>query len=135
MFNVTKSKFSQYIIVLLVGILGVASIGGNAIAKTKNIGDEQGKRIIVKFKEGMSETLKTEKHRRYNGALRETVQRLNAEVVEVAAGDETAALESYQKDEDVLYAEPDYVAEAFGVTNDPSLPQQWGMFKIEAVNG
>ena len=136
MSNTIKNKFSQSVVILLIGILGVTSSGGgSAIAKTKNIGDEQGKRIIVKFKEGVSETLKTEKHRRYNGALRETVQRLNAEVVEVAAGDETAALESYQKDEDVLYAEPDYVAEAFGVTNDPSLPQQWGMFKIEAANG
>ena len=134
MFNIIKSKFGQSVLILLIGILSITSGGGGVIAKTRNFGDSQGKRIIVKFKEGVPETVKMEKHRREGGELRETVRGLNAHVVEVSADDEEAALERYQKDEDVLYAEPDYVAEAFVITDDPSLSAQWGMFKIEAAN-
>ena len=61
---------------------------------------------------------------KFHGSDREQRIRLSAgETVE-------AALQRYRQRQDVAYAEPNYIAEAFGVPNDPYYSYQWHLSQI-----
>lgn len=57
---------------------------------------------------------------------------LDAAVVAVPAGAEEATARSVSALAGVRYAEPNYLAQAFGTPNDPSFATQWNMRKINA---
>jgi len=50
-----------------------------------------------------------------------------------ATGEVLSAVADFRKDPNVLNASPNYVVRAFLTPNDPYLPQQWGLFTIEAT--
>ncbi len=53
--------------------------------------------------------------------------------LDLAPGTEsTALIAALAADPAVEYAEPDYIAHAIAVPNDPLFPQQWGLTKIQA---
>ncbi|MGB9804072.1 S8 family serine peptidase [Desulfofundulus sp.] len=98
-------------------------------------------RVIVKFKAGVSETVISETvkrsiHSRHGGkVIRDLPASLGAQVVEVPAGKAEEKVDEYQKESAVEFAEPDYVAKALEIPNDPYFPKQWDMDNIGQTGG
>lgn len=89
-------------------------------------------RILVKFRPFFSSEERFKFHRRLDNTLIEHIDRLNVDVVDARKKDIRKLLRDYRIDPRVEYAEPDYIAYAMELTNDPYLPRQWGMEKIKA---
>lgn len=90
--------------------------------------------IIVKYKQLTPESEKSKMHSENNAARKRRIDKLGLEVVSVDKNTRDAKVQSYRKNKYVAYAEPNYKAQAFAVSNDTSLSQQWGLFKIDAAN-
>lgn len=90
--------------------------------------------VIVRYKTSTGEPEKEMMRKKLRTFLKQKIQRLNIEVVRVQEGTVEEKIRQYKKDPNVVYAEPNFKAKAFGFTNDTSLSQQWGLFKIDAAN-
>ena len=90
--------------------------------------------ILVKFREGTSQNIVDLNIGKHNARVSARLEKLKTLVVKVPEGQEEAVAAAFSADTNVEFAEPDFVATAFTATNDPSLSQQWGMFKIQAAN-
>ncbi len=90
--------------------------------------------LLVKFKDSVSEAKRAEIHARQQSILKNHLQNLNVDVVRVDQEKKHDTLKSYVKEADVEYVEPNYIARALELTNDPSLlnSAQWNMYKIKA---
>lgn len=81
--------------------------------------------------EGMSRVFRTQESNTEAEALGlEDIYKLklpiDSDVLEVAG--------RYQADKNVVYAEPNYIFEAFEVPNDPSFSQQWGLNQSSGID-
>ena len=91
-------------------------------------------RILVKFKESTPQNVIDENLSRLNVRLAARINRLNVMVLNVPQFQEDAIISAFERIPNVEFAEPDFVAHALTTTNDPSLSNQWGMFKVQAAN-
>ncbi len=90
--------------------------------------------IIVKYKPAVSETTKQRLRQTHGTPLKHRIEKIRAEVVRVPDRKIEDRIQRYKKDPNIEYAEPNYQATAFAISNDVSLSQQWGLFKINAAN-
>jgi thermitase len=90
--------------------------------------------VIVKYKNGTPESEKQKIRSLRRAVIAGKIDKIRLEVVRVEDGKIAEAIAEYKKNPFVEYAEPNYKAEAFATTTDPSLPQQWGLYKIHAAN-
>jgi thermitase len=88
--------------------------------------------ILVKFKPGTSQPGVAEIHGRLGGQVKETITDIGVQVVTVPKGQAKEKVKAYSSNPRVMYAEPDFVAEALGSPDDPRFVYQWGMVKIQA---
>ncbi|MFL6037665.1 MAG: S8 family serine peptidase [Gaiellaceae bacterium] len=88
--------------------------------------------LIVRFKPGTSATEQAEAHRAAAANEVHELRLPRAERLVVRAGDEARALAALRARADVDYAQLDGIVRADEVTNDPLLPQLWGMSKMRA---
>lgn len=88
--------------------------------------------ILVKFSPGAGPSEVAEIHRQCGGQIKETIPSIGVQVVTIPAGKATEKARSYSAHAEVLYAEPDYLAEAIGSPDDAFFDNQWGMMKVEA---
>ena len=91
--------------------------------------------ILVKFRQTVPENTVELKVDGYSAKIKSRLDRINTLVLNVPPAQQDIIISAFSRLPTVEFAEPDYVAEAFAVSNDSSLGQQWGMFKIEAANG
>ncbi|MEW6172627.1 MAG: S8 family peptidase [Bacillota bacterium] len=113
-------------------ILGLIVFAVPLMASGKAKGpDFAADQILVKFKAGTSVTTKQKVHARHGGQAIDEIAALGVQVVKVPAGKALEKVKAYKDEAAVEYAEPDYVAEAVGVPNDPYFDSQWGMTKIQ----
>ncbi|MBU2009834.1 MAG: S8 family serine peptidase [Chloroflexi bacterium] len=89
-------------------------------------------RVLVKFKAGTDEATQREVHGRYGGEVVDEIRQLGVKVVRVPAGKVPEKVNAYRSVRAVEFAEPDFVAQAIEVPNDPYFGSQWGMAKIQA---
>lgn len=96
-------------------------------------------RIIVGFKSGVDDTEKDAVHRAVAGAqgvpLPIPLKRVDgdAQYVDVTGMPSLeAAIQAYQADPRVRYAEPDYLMHPTEIPNNPAFAQQYGMTKVQA---
>jgi len=113
-------------------LFGLAFIPSSIAAKPA--GEFGADEILVKFKPGTAEKEKANLRQFHTASFSSKIEKLDVEVLKIPAGSVPEKVSAFKKNRLVEYAEPNYVAYAFAVTNDPSLPSQWGMFKIEAAN-
>jgi len=68
--------------------------------------------------------------------VREKINQLDVEIVEVPKDKTGEFIDKFKKNPQIEYAEPDYVATAFELTNDPGIINnfQWGMYKVKAAD-
>lgn len=90
--------------------------------------------IIIKYKTTTQENEKEKLRKNLKTLLRYKIQKLNIDVVKIQEGSVEEKIKQYQANPQVLYAEPNFRTQAFAITNDTSLTQQWGLFKINAAN-
>ena len=118
---------------LLVLIMAL-SLPGPAMAATP---DDNGQayapdHILVKFQPGTLDTVKAGIHSRHGGRVAGVIPDIDVQVVKVPANQVMAMVKAYRGEGRVLYAEPDYIAEAILTPNDTYFSNQWGMTKIQA---
>ncbi|OGG02499.1 hypothetical protein A2W14_01725, partial [Candidatus Gottesmanbacteria bacterium RBG_16_37_8] len=89
-------------------------------------------RIIVRYKPRAGNTDKFKIRQIIGAVMSEKIDNLNAEVFEVPLPLFEKLLDVLKKHDLVLYAEKDEIAYALETTNDPYLPNQWGLTKIKA---
>jgi thermitase len=71
-------------------------------------------------------------HRRVGGRVVQTIPQIGVLVVLVHAGGVPGAVSVYASDPATEFAEPDSVAQAFVIPDDPYFGSQWGLYKVEA---
>jgi len=89
-------------------------------------------RVLVKFKAGTDEAARHAIHSRHGGSVIGEIPQLGIQVVRIPAGKALEKATGYRGEKAIEFAEPDFVAEAIGVPNDPYLTNQWGVTKIQA---
>ncbi|MDP2211431.1 MAG: S8 family serine peptidase [Candidatus Aquicultor sp.] len=91
-------------------------------------------RLLVKFKDGVSNDAKRGIHLRHGATVVGEVAGLGVQIVEVGASKASEREREYQAESSVEYVEPDYMLEAF--VDDPGLMNQWGLNNVgQIVNG
>ncbi|ABB31432.1 peptidase S8 and S53 subtilisin kexin sedolisin [Geobacter metallireducens RCH3] len=89
--------------------------------------------LIVKYREGVSEEGKAEGHRRHGSERKKEFRDLNMEQVKIRPGlGVENAVKEFEADDDVEYAEPNYLLKASKIPTDPKFYSTWGMAKINA---
>jgi thermitase len=72
--------------------------------------------ILVKFRPGIAAAAKADTHRVAGGRMVAEIARTNVQRVAVPAGDEPAAITRYQRNPNVMYAEPNFIRRFPSVT-------------------
>lgn len=92
--------------------------------------------VLVKFTPSTSKDARRAVHESHNAKLKQHVDALDVDVVTVDAGSVLEKTVDYKKDKSVEYAEPNFIATALELTNDPGIVNnlQWGMYKVKAAN-
>jgi len=88
--------------------------------------------ILVKFQPDVTLPEAAQIHRQLGGQVKETIPGIGVEVVAVPKGQAKEKAKAYGLNARVVYAEPDFVAEALGSPDDPGFVNQWGMVKVGA---
>lgn len=94
--------------------------------------------IVVSYRSDVSIPLEERQkyHRSVNGEMVGKIERLGVEVIKVKDIDVDKASEILRRSPNVNYAEPNYKAYAYEITNDPGILEkwQWGMYKTQAAS-
>lgn len=93
---------------------------------------EPTQRVIVKFRPLIPQILQEKLHQQVGAKLSERLQAERTVVVHVPEGFEETVAQKYQQNPLVEYAEPDAIARAVEIPNDPEFPNQWGQNKINS---
>ena len=88
--------------------------------------------ILVKFKPDVTPEVARVVHARLGGQLVQIIPQIEVHVVRIPLGRVPEMVQAYLREELVEFAEPDYVATAFYVPNDPGYANQWALPKIQA---
>ncbi|SHF54656.1 Subtilase family protein [Desulfofundulus australicus DSM 11792] len=92
-------------------------------------------RLVVKFKAGTEKNLKEKAHMRHGGRVVDEILALDVQVVEVPAERVMEKVKEYQGEEVVEFAEPDFVATALEIPDDPCFYRQWDMHNTGQTGG
>jgi thermitase len=115
--------------VLLPSNVAVARIFYNADTD----GNDTSAEILVKFKSNTTASEIAQIHRQNGGRMKGTISALGVQVVTVPWDKVKEKVRAYSANGKVLYAEPDYIAEAVDSPDDTYLNNQWGLKKVEAT--
>ena len=120
-------------IMLLGLVLGLLLMSAPVMAITENQGNKfSSDLILVKFKAGTNAATKQQLHAKHGASVVREISQLGVQVLRIPAGKVPEKVQSYLLENVIDYAEPDYIATAYGVPNDPSFNSQWGMNPIQA---
>ena len=108
----------------------VLSFSSQSTAFAQN--NPQKERLIVRFAPQAGNTDKFKIRQMIGALMSEKIDNLNAEIFVVPLPLFDKLLDVLKKHDLVLYAEKDNLAFALETTNDPYLPNQWGLSKIRA---
>lgn len=91
--------------------------------------------VLVKVRSmDIAERLKF--HREINANFSGNISSLNIDILRVGKGEVEQTVERLKRDPRVIYAEPNYKAYAYELTDDPAILNnlQWGMYKVQAAD-
>ncbi|NOZ26246.1 MAG: S8 family serine peptidase [Nitrospirae bacterium] len=111
----------KFLLAVLVCILALG-FAGTVFGQGPYVKDE----IVVKFKSGVSEEAIARINQRHGTSVFYVSKQGKFRRLKVPAGKTVEELvDTYSKDPNVEYAEPNYIAHALWVPNDPMYPYQW----------
>jgi len=121
---------------VLVILIGVAMTARSS-AQSANAGRFVTGEVLVKFRPGAAADARAGAHRAAGGTLVNEITRTRVQRVRVRAGEEAAVIARYQRNPNVLYAEPNFIRSIPAATEPSSAPvtlpgdshfdEQWGM--------
>lgn len=89
--------------------------------------------ILVKFKDNVSEEQSAKVHQKLNTKVKNKIDKINVEVVNIPAGAKVGdMIAKFKNESDVEYAEPNFLAAAQLDPNDSLYSSQWNLSKISA---
>jgi thermitase len=110
---------------LMPGSVSASSGGGIGAPASFTAGE-----ILVKFHSTISPSEIALIHRQNGGQVKEVIPGIGVQVVTVPAGKALEKAKAYTVNPKVAYAEPNYLAQADVIPDDPYFSQQWGLTKI-----
>jgi subtilisin family serine protease len=116
----------------------IPDIRTKVITKVQDhLGEHAPDRLIIKYKEGASETAKNQVAQKLSGQRMLRLQLINADLVNLPGGKSlTQGIAEAKADPNVVYAEPDYVVHAtLAVSNDPYASKEWGLNNTGQTGG
>jgi len=120
-------KPKKILFAVLVSFL-IFGFAGTVFGQGPYVEDE----IVVKFKSGVSEETIARINQRHGTSVFYVSKQGKFRRLKVPAGKTVEELvDVYNKDPNVEYAEPNYIAHAFWVPNDPLYPYQWNFYNDE----
>lgn len=123
------------VLLLFLVIIAVLLIRSPYISNSQqDMQDASSDEVIVKYKTLIPEYEKEKIRKNLKTSLKQKIQGLNIDIIKIHEGTVEEKIRQYKANPFVAYAEPNFKAQAFGITNDASLSQQWGLFKINAAN-
>ena len=96
-----------------------AQSGGN--------GDFEPGEVLVKFKHGASSEKVKSLIARHNAVVEDKISGIDVDVLQIGVGQELEKAKAFREEPLVEYAEPNYVAYALEIPNDPYFWNQWGL--------
>ncbi len=132
---VVKACLLAALITLLLGLSSLGSLadrGGRTGAGSPAPGGFVAGEVLVKFKPGVSAAVAHRALPAQVTAVSDAVLPLGVKRLAVPPGREGATIDALRDNPLVEYAEPDYIARAVGVPDDPLWGYQWNMNKIDA---
>ncbi|HUQ85794.1 MAG TPA: S8 family serine peptidase [Candidatus Limnocylindrales bacterium] len=121
------------LVLLIFGIFSYINNPGLVEVKGTATGNTAPSEVIVKYRKGINENDKEKIRISRKGLVKQRIDKLNSEVIKVQVGTVEEAVAEYSQNPLVEYAEPNFKAHSFSISNDASLSQQWGLFKIDAA--
>lgn len=89
--------------------------------------------LIVKYKDHVSDARMMASHRRHGSMRKKEFREFRMDHVKIRPGlSVEKAIREFEADDDVEYAEPNYVLKAVNVPTDPKYYSTWGLTKINA---
>ncbi|HSW09456.1 MAG TPA: S8 family serine peptidase, partial [Bacillota bacterium] len=120
------------VFVMILALAGIAAVSPQVEASPP-AGFASGQ-ILVQFRPGTPAAAIAVAHGSGQGQTLKVLDRIGVHVVQVPAGDELRAVARYRANPNVAFAEVDGIVRALGFTpNDPMLPDQWGLARVEAT--
>ena len=89
--------------------------------------------VIVSFRSYTPKFIRDRLHRQFAASSIRPLRRNNLFTVRLPAGTAEVFAQRYQQSAWVEYAEPDYIATAVEIPNDPYFPDQWGQVLLQLV--
>ena len=118
----------------------IVTFAEHASSQTAGTGRFVAGEILVKFRPGVAAAAKADTHRVAGGGMVAEIARTNVHRVAVAAGDEPGAIGRYQRNPNVLYAEPNFIRRFPSLTahtpgteivpGDHYFGEQWALHNI-----
>jgi subtilisin family serine protease len=123
------TKFNRETIFLIAGVLVLLFLVPHTVRAASYVQDE----ILVRFKPQTSPDSIQRLHARLRSVKTVGFPLVGIQRIRIAEDlSVEEAIEQYQQDESVLFAEPNYIRRVFAVTNDPDFNQQWDLLAIDA---
>jgi len=89
-------------------------------------------KLLVRFKDNVPEEKQKKMIKDWGFTVEKEIKQIKVKVVSVSEGAEESLAKALSKNPNIDWAEPDYIAEALSIPNDPYFTNQWGMTKIQA---
>jgi thermitase len=130
------TKQVRIVAVCLVFVLLLALAGTAGMAPQVEVNSQSGfapGQILVQFRPGTAASDVALVHSHNRGQVLQVLERIGVQVVRVPKGEELRAVARYRSNPNVAFAEVDGIVSALSFTpNDPMLPDQWGLARVEA---
>ena len=120
-------RIGLLVTILLGLILGTLPVYADDHGDDSNI-----ERILVKFEDGTDEESEREVSRRHGDSDEGEIRGTGVRVIRIPRGRLQEKLQAYSREKGVIFAEPDYIAHAYGTPDDTYFGNQWGMTRVQA---
>jgi thermitase len=107
--DIARRKVMRFSRALVAATLAVSIVSVHFSAQTVSKGHFVSGEILVKFRPGTPASARADVHRQVRGVRLSEIDRTDVALVRIPAGDESAAIDRYRRNPNVLYAEPNFI--------------------------
>ncbi|MFH0773561.1 MAG: S8 family serine peptidase [bacterium] len=115
------------ILSFFISLVFISFFSTNVFAQKENSNDHIPGQVLVKFKNGTSQSVVDTETKRQNGKITGKIDKLNVLVLKIPQAAEEKVITALSQNPNVEYAELDYIAQASMTVNDPYFSTQWGL--------
>jgi thermitase len=136
----TKRAFSRVFLTVLSVLIILIFISFSFAAPSPFMPSIKGEicaseQILVKFKPGITKNDIEKVHLQNKGKVSEIIPEINVQIVKVEKNKVLEKVSAYQRNPNVEFAEPDYLARAVSIPNDVYFNLQWGLHNTGQTGG